>query len=260
MCTLIVVYGADPQLPVVVAANRDEYLDRPAAGPTELRSGGRRVVAPIDLEAGGSWLGVNESGVFAGLTNRPCPAKDGARRSRGLLVMDALEAESAAEAAGRLAALPAETYNPFNLVVADAASAFVTVYEEKSATSQLSAGIHVVGNADPDDRSVPKLDRIFREVEDVVAGPSEGWLPGLEGVCRSHEAGHTPLASTCIHHGGYGTRSSTLLQLHRDSSRSELRFASSAPCISEYQDFSPLLRDLHRTGGNAVGRTERTLR
>ncbi len=105
MCTLIALHRPDPRVPLVIAANRDEYLDRPAAGPAVIECEGRRVLAPLDLRAGGTWLGLAETGVFAALTNRPCPEPDPARRSRGLLVTEALGAASAAEAASRLSSL-----------------------------------------------------------------------------------------------------------------------------------------------------------
>jgi uncharacterized protein with NRDE domain len=119
MCTLIVLHRCFADAELLVAANRDEYLERPAEGP-QLRSwNGRSVVAPRDVRAGGTWLGLNDAGVFAALTNRPNPVPDPARRSRGLLVADALAAGTAAEAITRLAELPARTYDPFNLAVFD---------------------------------------------------------------------------------------------------------------------------------------------
>ena len=100
MCTLILLDRVVPQIPVIVAANRDEYFARPAAPPTrfEASAGRPAFVAPHDLEAGGTWMGVNEHGVFVGLTNRPVDVKPTGLRSRGLLVVDVLAAASAERA------------------------------------------------------------------------------------------------------------------------------------------------------------------
>src|SRR5512138_2523002 len=105
MCTLIAFHRCFADAPLVVAANRDEFHERPTEGPTlraasissapgaerfaRTAAGGRptRVVAPRDLRAGGSWLGVGESGLFAAITNRRCDQPDASRRSRGWLVM-----------------------------------------------------------------------------------------------------------------------------------------------------------------------------
>ena len=97
MCTLILLDRVVPGFPVVVAANRDEFFARPAAPPALFPSteGKPAYLAPQDLEAGGTWMGVNASGLFVGLTNRPVAVRDPSARSRGLLVLDALGAETA---------------------------------------------------------------------------------------------------------------------------------------------------------------------
>lgn len=254
MCTLILLHRPAPGVRLVVAANRDEYLDRPACGPTIHDRDGLAVLAPLDLRAGGTWLGLNAGGLFAALTNRPNAAPNPSRRSRGLLVLDALAAADAEQAAEALAELPAAEYNPFNLVVADGERAYAAVYTDAPRVTELAPGPHVVGNADPDDRSVAKVDRLLGEVERVAAGPREDWLDGLAAVCRGHDAS-APLGAACVHHGGYGTRSSTLVRIDDDPTRSELHFADGPPCRTSYRDLTFLLHALPRSGGVAAAAT-----
>jgi uncharacterized protein with NRDE domain len=59
-----------PEAPLVVAANRDEALDRPSGPPRRYPLGERSVLAPEDKVGGGTWLGVNDQGLFVGITNR----------------------------------------------------------------------------------------------------------------------------------------------------------------------------------------------
>src|SRR5262245_53382617 len=125
MCTLILLDRVVPGVPIVVAANRDEFFARPAAPPALFRSdeaGRASFVAPQDLEAGGTWMGVNEQGLFAGLTNRRNANPQLERRSRGLLVRDALGRADTADALAAAGPDPAGTYNPFHLLIADGAS------------------------------------------------------------------------------------------------------------------------------------------
>lgn len=244
MCTLIALHRCFPETHLLVAANRDEYLARPSAGPALHEWHGRRVIAPIDRRAGGTWLGLNDAGVFVALTNRPVAAPDPARRSRGLVVAEALGRVSAARAAEGALRLPPGAYNPFNLFVADAEHAFAIVYDEKPRVQVLAPGVHVIGNADPNDARVPKIARIAREVERIAAGPEGEALDALAGVCRSHAGGERPIDQVCIHAGEYGTRSSTLLQRGSRREADAFRFASGAPCGTSYEDLTPLLRAL----------------
>jgi uncharacterized protein with NRDE domain len=257
MCTLIVFHRCFADAELVIAANRDEYLDRPAEPPDLRAWHGRTVLAPRDARAGGTWLGTNDAGLFAALTNRANPRPDAARRSRGLLVSDALAAGSAAEAAARLGELAARAYNPFNLVVCDSRDAFVVVYEEKPEVRRLSAGPHVIGNGDPDSRRLPKVARLLDQAEAIARGTADDALPALAGACAFHRDDGNPLESTCIHAGVYGTRSSTLLRRSSQPGRDAFHFASGPPCRHAYQDFTSLLAQLDRTGMRA-GAVERT--
>ena len=248
MCTLIVFHRCFADAEFVVAANRDEYHDRPAEPPALHSWHGRKVLAPRDVRAGGTWLGTNDAGVFAALTNRPNVAPDPARRSRGLLVTDALAAASAAQAAELLATLPARAYNPFNLFVCDQRDAFVAVYEEKVELRRLAAGPHVIGNGDPDSRRLPKVARLLDEAEVIARGNADDALAALERTCATHLDSAHPFEATCIHAGPYGTRSSTLLRRGARPDQDVFRFASGPPCTHRYEDFTPLLAQLDRTG------------
>lgn len=259
MCTLILLHRCVEGAPLVVAANRDEYLDRPAAPPALLAAEGPPVAAPLDLRAGGTWLGLNAAGLFAGLTNRPARLPDPGRRSRGLLVLDALAESSAAAAAERLRALPRGLYNPFNLLVADREQAFALVYGDAPRLEPLAPGAHVIGNADPLAPDVPKVARLRERVAAAGREPADGVLDALSGICRSHEGGGGPLDDTCIHTPAYGTRSSTLLRLGAGKGASAFRFADGPPCRTAYEDFTHLLGALaHASDARPGPRVART--
>lgn len=244
MCTLIALHRCIPDAPLVIAANRDEFFDRPSEGPA-VREGRRgRILAPLDRRAGGTWLGVSDRGVFAALTNRRCPDPDPARRSRGFVVTEALEADTAREAASALSRLPERAYNPFNAFVADGRDAFALVYHETPVLMPLPPGAHVIGNADPDTTRVPKIARVLERARRAEGLPLEQALDWLRALCGEHEAGPASLDDTCIHLDTYGTRSSTLFVLGDRVDEGRFLFADGAPCRREYDDFTPLLREL----------------
>ncbi len=292
MCTLIAIHRGDPgQRPsqdasLIVAANRDEYFDRPAEGPAIRELDGRRVLAPLDLRAGGTWLGVNEDSVFAAVTNLRCESPDPQRRSRGWIVMDALRQPTAALAADMLKALPEETYNPFQCLVADGNQAFHVVYRDRPRLHTLAPGVHVIGNVDPREEPAPKVQRIRDRVAGFDTLETEVALTELARVCAEHESGDAGLGSTCVHlgsrgsggstggesteeqsaAGGYGTRSSVLLALpappdrrfegrgeaEQARGRGRLLVADGAPCQTRYEDRTELLAHL-RAGENVMG-------
>jgi uncharacterized protein with NRDE domain len=253
MCTLILLHRCVQGSPLIAAANRDEYLDRAASGPELLFERGVPMVAPRDLRAGGTWLGLNGFGLFAAITNRPAARPDPARRSRGLLVLDALAAPSADAAAAALEGLPADRYNPFNLVVADRERAYALIYEDAPRLTALGPGAHVIGNADPDARAVPKVARLLARAEQVASGSPDHALDALGEICRGHEGQGGALDDACIHTPRYGTRSSTLLRLSDRPGGGAFRFADGPPCVTGYEDFSHLLSPLDRTIDASAG-------
>jgi uncharacterized protein with NRDE domain len=238
MCTLAVAWRVDRRWPIVVAANRDERLGRAAEG-WALRDGpdGLRHAAPRDLVAGGTWMGLSARGVFAGLTNYHAPLPwypDPGRRSRGEIVAAALAHPTAAASRAALAALGAERWNPFHLLVADGASAFLWWYDgERTALVDLAPGLHVVTERSPDGRC-PRGDLVRSR------WPLDAAVPHLRELLAVH--GDRGGAATCIHGDPvYGTRSSAILRVAPDLSASELYETAARPCVAPLEDRSALL-------------------
>jgi uncharacterized protein with NRDE domain len=252
MCTLVALHRCTPDAPLWVAANRDEYLDRPAEGPALREGRAGTLIAPLDRRAGGTWWGVNARGLFAAITNRPTAQLDSQRRSRGQLVLDALDAATAREAADAIAPIGRGLYNPFNLFLADARDAFAVVYEGGPEVVPLAPGAHVIGNADPDARDVPKVRAALERAGSIARGAADAIEDELAALCRDHAAGESR-GSNCVHYGGYGTRSSTLLRLGSD--RDLLRHAEGPPCANPYRDFTPLLTRLGKPAEPRMGET-----
>lgn len=241
MCTLILLDRVVPEFPVVVAANRDEFFARPAAPPARFvpANGKPAFVAPQDLEAGGTWMGLNARGLFVGLTNRPVAARDPLARSRGLLVVDALAAETASEAAKGLPR--GERYAPFNLLAADGRQTWrARMQDDVLETRPLEPGVHVVCNRDPDDPTSGKVRRIEAMLARLdLASGLEALVAGLTRVLGEHPEHSNPLENPCVHTSEYGTRSSTVLAV--GPGQRTWRYADGAPCETKYRDFSRLL-------------------
>ncbi|MCO4773737.1 MAG: NRDE family protein [Deltaproteobacteria bacterium] len=223
MCTLLLAVDVWDGARLVVAANRDELLARPASGPRIWERGGRRFFAPVDDVAGGSWIGVTEGGLFVGVTNRSIGGGPSLiskeRRSRGALVLDALESASAAEAAERVRAWGAEAHNPFHLALVDERDALVVWSDGWTLhTDVLEPGrVHVVS------------ERSYGAAESKRDDFLNGYFAGFDGgeptvaqwrdlLSRRGEHDDDPRAAfddVCVRvpEWGYGTRSSTWVRV-----------------------------------------------
>ena len=249
MCTLILLDRLLPGVPLVVAANRDEYLSRAAAPPALVVPGddaGIPLVAPQDLEAGGTWMGVNARGLFVGLTNQPTPTRDRDpnRRSRGLLVMELLGQADACRAAQHLADEPPSRYNPCHLLCANGrATHLASLRAEGFVTRQLAPGVHVLTNRDPLETEGPKARSIRQAVGAIdLDARLDRVLAGLQEVLSSHGPADDPLSGVCVHAPGYGTRSSGLFAL--GEARWNFAYADGAPCETKYRNYTRLLDEL----------------
>jgi uncharacterized protein with NRDE domain len=247
MCTLAVAFQTDRRWPVIVAANRDERLGRPAEG-WALRElpGGGRFAAPRDAVGGGTWIGLSTRGVVAALTNYHAPGSwypDPARRSRGEIPPLALGAGSASAARDAIGALDASAWNPFHLVVAGARSAFLWWYDGEDAGVQpLAPGLHVV-TENAWDGSCPRS-ALMR-----ARWPLEPTIDRLRDLLTVHApGGDGARLATCIHMDpAYGTRSSTVLRLTGDLSTSDLWTSDARPCLGPLEDRSSLAVALARS-------------
>jgi uncharacterized protein with NRDE domain len=95
MCVVFFAYWKDPEFPLVLLANRDEYYDRPAEAARDWVDF-PQIFAGRDLVGGGTWLGVNESGKFAAVTNYRDPSAPKGSWSRGNLAADFLKRNESA--------------------------------------------------------------------------------------------------------------------------------------------------------------------
>jgi uncharacterized protein with NRDE domain len=225
MCTLLAAVQVWPERPLVIAGNRDEALGRPATEPRVWAAGEvaeRRVLAPRDLQAGGTWLGLNDLGLFVGITNRRA-VPDPRRRSRGELVFTALGAEDVADARARITRLAARDYNPFHLLCADRLGAAVIWSDgEQLHERTLAPGIHWITErsfgAAPSQRHATLDGWAAR----LAAGPAPE-LATWQALLAEHRTGTTAppsadaieLDGVCVHAQplAYGTRSSSLIEL-----------------------------------------------
>ena len=234
MCTLIILRRPGHNWPLIIAANRDEKIDRPSRPPGRHWPERDHVTAGQDILAGGSWLGVNDYGLAAGILNRSGTlGPDPKLRSRGELILEALEHAEAKTAAKAFGELNPHAYRPFNLFVGDANDAYwISSLNESGEPGMrlgnIPIGVSMLTDKDLNDASSPRIRHYLpRFIEAPSPEPSNNdWSAWQELLAaKAFEDGARPSEAMMIQpDDGFGTVSSSLLALP------SARFPPLKPC------------------------------
>ncbi len=146
MCLIIFAYNHHPKYRMVIAANRDEFYERPAKA-ASFWADKPNILAGRDLKAGGTWLGVNRSGHYAVITNYrdPLSHKEIAP-SRGHLVENYLAYKTSPKSYLNQLSADGDKYNGFNLLVGDKHSLYYYSNREKN-IYEIPHGVHGLSNS-----------------------------------------------------------------------------------------------------------------
>jgi len=227
MCLILVAVDAHPKFRLVIAANRDEFFDRPTA-PAAFWPEAPDLLAGRDLREGGTWIGITRGGRVAAVTNfrHPAANRDGSP-SRGRLVADYLLGRDLPDAYLERVSREADRYSGFNLL-AGQPDALYWYSNHGKGIGKLPPGTHGLSNhllntpwpkvekgrealraalaADE-----PSAETVLRCLVDRAVPPDE-LLPDT-GVGLEMERMLSPVF---IESPGYGTRSSTVILIGRD--------------------------------------------
>lgn len=227
MCLILFAYEEHPRYRLILAANRDEFYERPTA-PAAFWEDDSGVLAGRDLRNGGTWLGITRTGRVAAVTNYRGPRDEHRPEapSRGALVASFLRGREAPDAYLLRLALNADRYNGFNLLVGDVQRLCYFSNREHE-VRRLEAGIYGLSNGLLD-TPWPKVeagraalghairrpfgpDTLLDLLADTTTAPDEA-LPDT-GVGPEWER---VLSARFIESAAYGTRSSTVLLVGYD--------------------------------------------
>lgn len=247
MCTLLIGVGTDPRHPVVIAANRDEFYARRSAPPRVIQAAGPRIVGGVDLERGGTWMGVTDTGFFVGLTNqRTLAGAVQGKASRGDIVLGALQRSDCAAITTWLSGLDGTRWNPFNLLFGDAAGLRVAyAHGARIRIEAVPSGFSVLPNDVLDSPAFPKVQRARALVD--------GSLESMEAaLADTHTPADVPPHGTwpralvealhrlCVQTPAYGTVSATSVAL-RPGGVARYAFCAGRPGEAPFVDNLALL-------------------
>ncbi|MBN2398297.1 MAG: NRDE family protein [Deltaproteobacteria bacterium] len=227
MCLILFSYRHHPAYPLVLAANRDEFYERPTA-PASFWDDHPHILAGRDLKDGGTWLGITRSGRMAAITNYrdPRTLRDNAP-SRGGLVSGFLRGDVSPGEYIDAIHPHADRYNGFNLLLGDGTGLF-HFSNKTGALSEISPGTHGLSNHLLD-TPWPKVERGKSHLDGVLSGrdPSPGEIFDILGDTTHPDDRDLPdtgvglewervLSSVFIRSDIYGTRSSTVILVDQE--------------------------------------------
>lgn len=223
--------------------NRDESRRRLVARPPEARTvGGLRCLAPVDGDAGGTWLGVNELGLAVALLNawEDASGTDLPRVSRGTLVMDLLACRSGLEVAERVGATDLDAYRGFRLVVLEPGAGPIVLSWRAHRLDREEARVPLCSSSLGSGEATAVRSTVLQAMTPAGGGPSS---EVLEAFHASHAPERGPW-SPCMHREDACTVSASHVVV--GPQEIDFRYAPGAPCRTPW---GPALR--LRRGGHA---------
>lgn len=227
MCLIVFAWRPGHPQPLLMAANRDEFYDRPSLPLIEWPDA-PGVIAGRDQQAGGTWLGIGPQGRFAALTNIRDPRQPPRGRSRGELPIQYLSGKLGPQEFSYELARRAGDYSGFNLLLGDHQQLWL-LNSRAGEPVQLSEGIYGLSNAELD-TPWPKVEKAKALLSECLITPQIPSLLDLLHDAQQVEDARLPdtgvglnterlLSSIFIATRSYGTRASTVLVMHADGRR-----------------------------------------
>lgn len=223
MCLIVVGWRTHPDYPVVVAANRDEFYARPSTAIARWPDA-PHVIGGRDLEGGGTWLGITDTGRFAAVTNVREPGMPKGTLTRGTLTRNFLTSELAA--ADYAATLDNRQYSGFNLLLADGDD-LVYCTNRDGGPRTLPPGIYGLSNHlldSPWPKLLTARSRLAAALPQLPDTSSLFELLADAEIVPDHELPSTGvslewerlLSAIFVQSADYGTRASTVAWLKHD--------------------------------------------
>jgi uncharacterized protein with NRDE domain len=227
MCLIAFAWNIHPRWRLLLAGNRDEFHARPSAALA--RWDDAPITGGRDLEAGGTWLGVTDSGRCCVVTNVRDPRDPQLGVSRGLLATDYLNGNADAPAHAQQLLLSAAEYRPFNLLTFDADDAFYLGNRPEPRAQAVTPGVHGLSNADFN-TPWPKTRALMQHLQHWIdAGDDADFAPLFAALADEQVAPDEQLPDTgiglererwlsaaFIRGPDYGTRASTVVAIGHD--------------------------------------------
>jgi len=247
VCSIVILKKSENEWPLIIAVNRDEMNNRKSLPPDRHWKDKPHIFAGKDLLAGGSWLGVNDNGVCVAIMNRKNSlgfAEN--KKSRGELVLKALDHEDANKSLKALEKIQKNQYRTFNMFIGDNLNSYWIKSDETSLDiecNKISDGLSMITSYDRNDFSSNRIKNYLPKFS-LTREPNptkNEWSDWEKLLGSKHREDDNPLSAMCIKTDmGFQTVSSAFIAL--PSSKSKLnhkpifRYAGGSPDCTSFNN------------------------
>ena len=248
MCSIILLRQSDSEWPVIIGANRDEMSNRNSLPPARHWIDRPHIFAGKDLEAGGTWLGINDYGVVCGIMNRiNTLGSDPNKRSRGELVLDALDHADANDSLNAIVEIEKSSYRGFNMLIADNMNAYWVKSSEDSEIVEyfnIPDGLSMITAYDRNDINSKRIKNYLSKFS-IVESPDpslDNWMDWEMLLGSTYSDDQDPLSAMCVRTEiGFNTVSSCLIALPGFQpspviKKPKFKFANGSPDKVDFED------------------------
>ncbi len=231
MCLIAFSYKVHPKYELILAANRDEFYERPTRS-AQFWTNEKLpdILAGKDLKGNGTWMGISKSGKWGALTNYRDPSNiNEDAPTRGSLVLDFLKSDRSSDQYLKSISNVADKFNGFNILASDK-NGLYHYSNENNIITEIEPGIHGVSNALLN-TSWPKLDQAKKELQNITSSEDFEKEELFKLLKNQEKASDDKLPSTGIPYewekaissvfiktDNYGTQCSTILLIDYDGS------------------------------------------
>lgn len=243
MCTIIAAYKYFPNIPLIIAANRDEFLNRDTAPPSVINNH-PKILAPRDKLRLGTFIGVNRWGLTAAITNLSGIAeKDINKKSRGLIVLRALSAPDIDRMLLDFNHIDFSNYNLFQLLVADRNKIATIRYDGEIKIETFQSGLFILSNWDAlQDVRDFKHSIILSRIDLIPPDADiEAISNHLKNILSIHK-GKDMRFQICVHTDNYGTLSSSIIAPFQD--RPVFLYSIGPVCKNKFRSYNEDLKNI----------------
>jgi len=248
MCSIVILKKSENEWPLIIAANRDEMNNRKSLPPGRHWKDKLHIFAGKDLLAGGSWLGVNDSGVVAGIMNRKnCLGPMENKKSRGELVLNALDHEDAVKSSNAIVKIQKDNYRGFNMFIGDNSNSYWIKSDETSLDIEcinISDGLSMITSHDRNDLNSSRIKKYLPKFSlsrepNPTKNEWNDWEKLLGSKCSADD---DPLSAMCIKTDmGFQTVSSSFIALPSSKSKLDInkpifRYANGSPDCTSFKN------------------------